>query len=166
MVCTNESLTKRAKHHRKLLNEFGKQWRHEYLLSIRQSTKANNTDVADVIAVGDIVILKNESTKRIFWKIAKVEELIRSEDDGVRSAKIRVLNSDNRRSIIMRRPIQHSIPLEIRAATGKDNNASEEPPKAEEPIEEPEKNAAKAMQHCRKEESTEKKGSCSRRTYS
>ena len=94
--------------------------------------------------MGDIVILKNESTKRIFWKIAKVEELIRSEDDGVRAAKIRVLNSDNRRSIIMRRPIQHLIPLEIRAATGKDNNASEEPPKAEEPIEEPEKNAAKA----------------------
>ena len=31
MVSINKSLTKRAKHHRKLLNEFGKQWRREYL---------------------------------------------------------------------------------------------------------------------------------------
>lgn len=83
-------------------------------------TKASNTDVAEEIAVGDIVILKNEITKRIFWKIAKVEEVIRSEGDVVRSAKIRVLNNDNRRFIIMRRPIQLLIPLEIRAATSKD----------------------------------------------
>ena len=107
--------------------------------------RQEQTDVADAVAVGDIVVLKNESTKRIFWKTAKVKELIRSEDDVVRSAKTRILNSDNRRSIIMRRPIQHLIPLEIRAATSKDtskdidNDASEEPPKAEEPMEEPEK---------------------------
>ena len=74
IVSTNEYLTKRAKHHRKLLNEFGKQWRREYLLSIRKSTRASNNGVEDTIAVGDIVILKNESTKRIFWKTANVEE--------------------------------------------------------------------------------------------
>ena len=54
IVSTNEYLTKRAKHHRKLLNEFGKQWRREYLLSIRKSTRASNNGVEDTIAVGDM----------------------------------------------------------------------------------------------------------------
>jgi hypothetical protein len=74
-----------------------------------------------VITEGDIVILKNESTKRLFWKIAKVEELIRSNDGVVRSAKIRVLNSETRKPIIIRRPIQHLIPLEIRSKLGNED---------------------------------------------
>ena len=72
MVSTNESLAKRARHHRKLLNQFGKQWWREYLLNIRESTTASNNDVEDAIARGDIVILKNENKKRIFWKTANV----------------------------------------------------------------------------------------------
>ena len=60
MVSTNKSLTRRVKHHRKLLNEFGKQWRHEYRLSIGQSTRARNNEAAEKIAMGDTVILKNE----------------------------------------------------------------------------------------------------------
>ena len=114
IVCTNESLTRRAKHHRKLLHEFTNQWRREYLLSILESARARSNKVKDVISVGDVVILKNENTKRLFWKLSKVEELIRSEDGVVRSAKIRVLNSETRNPIVIRRPIQHLIPLEIR----------------------------------------------------
>ena len=49
----------------------------------------------------------------LFWKLGKVEELIRSSDGAVRSAKIKVLNSDSRKPIIIRRPVQHLIPLEI-----------------------------------------------------
>ena len=113
IVSTNESLTKRAKHHRKLLNEFAKQWRREYLLSILESARAGSNEVKDVITVGQIVILKNEATKRMIWRLAKVEELIRSSDGVVRSAKIRVLNNETRNSVILRRPIQHLIPLEI-----------------------------------------------------
>ena len=44
-----------------------------------------------------------------------MEELIPSSDGVVRSAKIRVLNSDNCKP--MRRPIQHLIPLEVRSNT-------------------------------------------------
>ena len=52
----------------------------------RKSTRASYNGVEDAIAVGDIVILKTESTKRIFWKTAKVEELIRSVDAVVSSS--------------------------------------------------------------------------------
>ncbi|CAB4012078.1 Hypothetical predicted protein [Paramuricea clavata] len=118
IVSTNESLTRRARHHKTLLKEFTKQWRREYLLSIREAARSSNNGTRDVIVEGDIVILKKESTKRLFWKIAKVEELIRSIDGVVRSAKIRVLNSETRKPIIIRRPIQHLIPLEIRSKIG------------------------------------------------
>jgi hypothetical protein len=90
------------------------------LLSIREAASSSNNGTRDVIAEGDIVILKNESTKRLFWKIAKVEELIRSIDGVVTSAKIRVLNSETRKPII-RRPIQHLIPLEIRSKFGNED---------------------------------------------
>ncbi|CAB3997786.1 Hypothetical predicted protein [Paramuricea clavata] len=121
IVSTNESLTRRAQHHKTLLKQFTKQWRREYLLSIREAASSSNNGTRDVIAEGDIVILKNESTKRLFWKIAKVEKLIRSIDGVVRSEKIRVLNSETRKPIIMRRPIQHLIPLEIRSKFGNEN---------------------------------------------
>ncbi|CAB3977862.1 Hypothetical predicted protein [Paramuricea clavata] len=121
IVSTNESLTRRARHHKTLLKEFTKQWRREYLLSIREAARSSNNGTRDVIVEGDIVILKNESTKRLFWKIAMVEELIRSIDGVVRSAKIRVLNSETRKPIIIRRPIQHLIPLEIRSKFGNEH---------------------------------------------
>ena len=58
-----------------------------------------------------------KNTARILWKLAKVEELIQSSDGVVRSTKIRVLNNDNRKPIILRRPLQHLIPLEVRSNT-------------------------------------------------
>lgn len=116
IVSTNRSLTRRATYQRKILNEFTKQWRKEYLLSIRECAKSKTSNlVEDSIAIGDIVILKDEGSARIFWKLAKVEELIRSKDNVVRSAKIRVLNNQNRKPVLLRRPIQHLIPLEVRA---------------------------------------------------
>ena len=109
---TNQSLTRRAKHQNRVLKNFTTQWRKDYLLSLRESSKAQSRG-AEIISVGDIVVLKNESTARIFWKLAKVEELITSKDNIVRSsAKVGVLNEANKK-IQLRRPIQHLVPLEI-----------------------------------------------------
>ena len=81
----------------------------------------------------------------------------------VRSAKIRVLNSENRNSIIIQRPIQHLIPLEIRAKTSNDmgNDASEESFNTKEQIEGQVNDSAKTS--IGKEKSTKKKGRCSSR---
>ena len=43
IVSTHESLTRRAKHHRRLLQHFTKQWRHEYLTGLRENAR-NKTD--------------------------------------------------------------------------------------------------------------------------
>ena len=60
------------------------------------------------------MILKSDKSARAFWSLAKVEELLPSEDGVVRAAKVRVVNQDTGKSFLLRRPIQHLIPLEIR----------------------------------------------------
>lgn len=61
---TNKSLTRCANQFRVLKN-FTNQWRKEYLLSIRELSRAQSS-CSSVISVGDIVILKNENTPRIY----------------------------------------------------------------------------------------------------
>ena len=121
IVSTNQLLTKRAKYHQRVLNQFIKEWKTEYLLSLRESSKSNLKDSDNgPIAVGDMVILRNDNTRRMFWKLAKVEELLPSSDGVVRSAKVR-LNGEGGKPITLRRPIQHLIPLEVRATTKEEN---------------------------------------------
>ena len=43
----------------------------------------------------------------MFWKIALVEELIKSKDGLVRAVKVRVCSSESGR------PVQHLVPLEL-----------------------------------------------------
>ena len=72
------------------------------------------------IAVGDMVILRNDNTRRTFWKFAKVEMLLPNGDGTVRSAKIMV-NGESGKRITLRRPIQHLIPLEVKASATDDS---------------------------------------------
>ena len=115
-VSTYNSLTKRLKHHRHLLGQFTCRWRNEYLTSLQeQAAKGSKTsNVNAKFKVGDIVILKNDLVPQAFWKLARVEELLKGQDGFVRTAIVSVLrgtscNSNQR----LRRPIQHLIPAEI-----------------------------------------------------
>ena len=124
IVSTNKSLTRRAKYQSRVLKNFKDQWRKEYLLSIRESLRVQNNK-SNIINVGDIVILKNENTSRMYWKLARVENLLRSKDKIVRSAEVKVLSNDNKRTMVLRRPIQHLIPLEVQD-TSRVQDTSEE----------------------------------------
>lgn len=110
IISTNESLSKRAKYHRQLLQQFSKRWKNEYLLSIREIPNQKGPITKPDAAVGDIVVLKNEQTKRQFWKLARICELIVGKDDNVRAAKIKVAGE---RSTILTRALKHLSPLEI-----------------------------------------------------
>ena len=66
------------------------------------------------ITVGDIVILKNDSTSRAFWKLGKVEQLIPGKDGKVRAAIVKV-SSSNGKNQLLKRVIQHLIPIEVRS---------------------------------------------------
>ena len=94
------------------------QWRTEYLTSLRESSKSTvypSTNGKGPINVGEVVILKSDKSARAFWNLAKVEELITSKDGVVRAARVRVINQGSGKSTMLRRPVQHLIPLEIRS---------------------------------------------------
>ena len=91
ITSTHQSLTRRARHHRKVLNNFTKQWKQEYLLNLREIANQGNSKKPN-IEPGDIVLLKNDQTKRCFWKLGKVVELLLGRDRNVRAAKVKVPN--------------------------------------------------------------------------
>lgn len=117
ITSTYDSLTKRLKHHRHLLGQFTRQWRNEYLTSLREHAiknarlRGDNGDTG--VKVGDIVILKNDSVRRSFWKLAKVEELHPGRDGKVRAVSVRVTSTNGSSIQRLRRPIQHVVPLEV-----------------------------------------------------
>ena len=114
ILSTNQALTRRERYHRTLLKQFAKQWRSEYLTSLLETARATSGAESRVVDVGDMVILKSDQTSRSFWKVAKVEELIPGKDDVVRSARVCIINDGGKRTIL-RRPVQHLIPLEVRS---------------------------------------------------
>ena len=112
IVSTHNTLTRR-RHHKQLLQQFSKQWKREYLLSLRENSTARSVSGNHTaITVGDIVILKNDSTSRAFWKLGKVEQLILGKDGKVRAAIVKV-SSSNGNNQLLKRVIQHLIPLEV-----------------------------------------------------
>ena len=83
------------------------------MLSLRERvTKKDKLSSKSQIRCGDIVLLLNEKTRRAFWKLARVVEILAGKDGVVRVAKIRVLSNDNRVTIL-RRSVKHLIPLEV-----------------------------------------------------
>ena len=115
IMSTHNALTRRQRHHKHLLQQFSRQWKREYLISLRENSTTRSVDGnRSPITVGDIVILKNDSTSRAFWKLGKVEQLIPGRDGKVRSAIIKV-SSNNGKTQLLKRVIQHLVPIEVRA---------------------------------------------------
>ena len=91
IVSTHKSLTCRSQYQKSLLNQFTETWRKDYLLSLRETHAASSRKNGDPgIAVGDVVLLQNDSTMRVLWKIAIVQELLLGSDDRIRVAVVQV----------------------------------------------------------------------------
>ncbi len=111
VVSTYESLSKRGRYQRNLLNQFSNRWKNEYLTSLLQAYRPKGIDKEPMIKVNDIVILRNDQQKRYFWKLAKVLELFKGKDESVRAAKVQVISKDGKR--VLNRALKLLIPLEI-----------------------------------------------------
>ena len=143
IVNTYQRLTLRAKHHRNLLESVTKQWKNEYLLAFReQSSTRSRVNRNPEIALGDIAIIRND-------QVEKVEQLLRGEDGVPRAAVVRVLRENSNNSQLLRRSIQHLIPIEVRHESETDGikNAGQESDETENaqvlrPTERPQRNAA------------------------
>lgn len=82
------------------------------LVSLRKVSSVLHAHSQAIISVGDIVVIKNDSVPQIFWKLAKVEKLMTSNDGVTRSAKVRVMNSQRKRTTVLRLPIQYLVPFD------------------------------------------------------
>ena len=114
VISTNHSLTKKSRHHRHVLQQLTNQWRREYLIELKERSQVGfKGSNKRCISTGDLVLLKNDSTSRAFWKLGKVEDLIPGKDGNVRAAVVKVANNAGRSSHL-RRVIQHLVPIEVK----------------------------------------------------
>ncbi|XP_053395705.1 uncharacterized protein LOC128555912 [Mercenaria mercenaria] len=99
----------------RILNKFWQIWRDEYLLSLRERMqtrlKTNRIQSSVKPTVGDVVIVQ-DNCSRGSWKLAKIEELIKSRDGEIRACKIQ-LSSGN----ILNRPLNLLFPVETSHST-------------------------------------------------
>ena len=117
ILSTYEYLTKKAKHHRHLLSQFTKQWKHDYLLNLRENhTVRMRRSKQPVVKTGDVVIVKDDATKRLFWKLAVVTEVIRGNDNQARAAVVKVSSLQGKTSLL-RRSVKHLYPLEVQSTS-------------------------------------------------
>ncbi len=98
-----------------LVQHFWKRWRQEYLTSLREFHKTTGNNSTE-IRVGDVVHV-HDDTKRVNWRLAIVESLIKGKDGLVRAANIKTSTGRTNR------PITKLYPLEVRS----NSRTTEEP---------------------------------------
>ena len=116
-TCCN--LTRQIQHLSKILTDFWKRWRSEYLLELRDMHHHSRSarGVNYEISVGNIVVVHDENLPRGLWRLGKVEELIVGADGNVRCARVRI-SSPNRSPISVKRSLQRLYPLELSSDDG------------------------------------------------
>ena len=98
-----------AKRRNKLVQHFWNRRRREYLASLREIHKASGKNETE-IKVGDVVQV-HDDTKRVNWRFAIVERIIKGKDGLVRAADIKTSTA------YTNRPITKLYPLEVTSTT-------------------------------------------------
>ena len=130
---TSNHFTRRLTYLNRVLDEFWKRWRKEYLSELRDShSYRGKTSDAITVGVGDIVLVYDDSKPRGCWKLARVEELIVGRDGLTRGAVLRVASTSGRRAVIRRRPLQRLYPLEINCLNHDEDMKTDRPDAAAE----------------------------------
>ena len=122
IISTNWSLTRRAKNQQYLLSQFVNRWKKDYLLNLCEFWVVKLKGQGCCVKVGDIVLLKDENVRRVFWKLAKIVELLRGKDNIARAALINVA-VDNGPPKILKRSIKQLIPIEVTSSEGRESDA-------------------------------------------
>ena len=101
----SSSINRRAKQQALTLQHFRSRWKHEYLTSLREHHKTTGTK-RQKVKVGEVVLIQDD-TPRIGWRLAVIEELIEGKDGLVRAPHIRIAQGRTNR------PISKLCPLEV-----------------------------------------------------
>lgn len=99
-----EDLRQRYRHLRNLMEKSKKRWMKEYLTELRVFHKKKGK--YQVPKVNDLVVIKEDNTKRQNWKVGIISKIIVGRNDIVRGAWVRTGSSE------LRRPLELLYPLE------------------------------------------------------
>ena len=106
----------RVKDLQTVLENLKKRFYVEYLLSLceKHSYVKNKTSSQCYLKEGDVVLIKeNNSTPRLSWKKGVIEKLIIGNGKNVRGASVRTKYRKSTKAIVLNRPLQLLIPLEL-----------------------------------------------------
>ena len=97
------------------INHFWNRWRTEYLNELRECHRhtAGRTSQPVHVAVGEVVVVRDDTLPRSFWKLGRIQDVITGRDGVIRGAAVKVASRD-RQFTLLWRPIQHLYPLEIK----------------------------------------------------
>ena len=102
-----DTLLKRWRHRKILVEAFWKRWEHEYLLLLRNFHETVPRNL-NTLKVGQIVLIKDPNKPRLMWKMGRVERVNVSRDGIVRSCLLKVESGGP-----LQRPVSLLYPLEI-----------------------------------------------------
>ena len=112
---TSEIMNSRYKYLKNIVDHYWRRFKNEYLLNLHEhhiNAFKGNYDEFSRLILGDVVLIKDDASKRNQWKKGKVEKLIRGRDGHVRGALLKVCYDG--RTSFLERPVQKIIPLEVR----------------------------------------------------
>ena len=84
--------------------------------------------VAHTLEKGEVVTVYNEGHPKGMWWLGRIEDLLKGADGNVRRVYTHVRVMSKRHAKVLRRPIQHIYPLEVRSKP-----LDDEPPNKELP---------------------------------
>jgi len=91
------------------LEDFRRRWYEEYLLCLRERPQGRSQEpFLNRLKLNDIVLIKSPLKPRPFWILGSILELIRSDEDIIRSARVR--QSDG---AVVIHSLKHLYPLEL-----------------------------------------------------
>ncbi len=94
---------RRVKHLNNILNHFWKRWQTEYLSCLREvhanSSRKHKNNGDCPIAVGEIVIVRDDHLPRGQWKLGRVQDVLKGRDGLTRVATVKIASVDQRHSV-------------------------------------------------------------------
>ena len=115
-ITDEKDLRKRVRYIKKCKDDFWKRWRDEYLRGLREKHNLTHHNKESTIAVGDVVIIKDEEKNRGKWKIGIVDKIHPSRDGVTRAVRLKTENS------YLDRAMQQLYPLELQCYKEKVEN--------------------------------------------
>lgn len=107
------------------LDYFMARFEKEYLTSLQEKhsyiKQIKDNRVNDILHIGDIVLIKENMKSRLMWKKGKIKSFIRGRDDVIRGVELIIYQTNLKRTIIVKRPIQLVVPLELTDNRNYDN---------------------------------------------